>query len=232
MSDKNVASKDESQLAKKSASLLDQAKAKAQSFGTDLAKSATEKASQAVSNVSDKLKTDAANNLLTKAVTFADSNQVAKQASSALSGLADGQVPTVDQVKASVSSIRGAEEAPKDSANGSASKGSQPTSGGDGQNDSGPRAQSSAGAMAASKDDESKPSNRADAKDKRGDKGKTARLAQLSSTAQPFSQTSDSSAPMPGTTAAITSAVVQMLADDQKEDGADPILEFFTSNNN
>lgn len=231
MSEGNVTPKDKSQLAKKSASLLEQAKAKAQGFGTDLATSATEAASQAVSNASDELKTEAVNNLLTKAVTFADSNQVAKQASSALSGLANGQVPTIDQVKASAPSVFETEGDSKDSVNSGASKSSQQTGNGDGQSSPDTQAQSPAGATAARESNEPKASKRADAKDKRGDKGEIAHSAQLSSTAQPFSEASDSPALLPGTTAAITSAVVQMLEDDRKEDDTDPILEFFTSNN-
>lgn len=229
MSDKTNTSKEESLLTKKSASLLDQAKAKAEGFGTDFAKSAIETASQAVSSASDQLKEEAVNNLLTKAVTFADSNQVAKQASSALSGLADGQVPTVDQVKASVSA--GTKGAPTHIASNDTPKVSQSTGGGARQNNPNSQAQSAASVTTTSESSESKVDKHANAKGKRDTKSEVARLAQLSSTAQPFSEALDPSAPLPGTTAAITSAVVQMLADDRKEDDLDPILEFFTSNN-
>lgn len=229
MSDNTGTSQGQSLLAKKSASLLDQAKAKAQSFGTDLAKSAVGAASQAVSGASDELKAEAVNNLLTKAVTFADSNQVAKQASSALSGLADGQVPNVDQVKAQISSV--AEGALKGSAGSDTSKSAQPTGGVTGQDSSGSQAHNAASVTTTSESDKPKTSERAGAKDKQGKKGDAAHSTQLSSTAQPFSEVSDSFSPLPGTTAAITYAVTQMLADDHKQDETDPILEFFTSNN-
>lgn len=268
MSNEVSTSQEQSLLAKKSAQLLEQAKAKVQDLRTDLTSMTVETAGQAISSASGELKAkavnglltkattfadsnqvvkqassvisgltkgkvptadQAVNTLLTKAVTFADSNQVAKQASSVLSGLANGQVPTVDQIKAHISAE--AKGAPEGSTGNDTSKSSQPTRGVARRNDSGFGAQNTASATTTSEGGKPRTGKRANAEDKRLDKSGVVCSTQLSSTAQPFSEASDSSEPFPGTTAAITSAVTQLLAGDQRQDDVDPIIEFFTSNN-
>ena len=232
-----------SALAAKSASLLQNAKAKAQQAGNGITKVAAEIASSAVAEKADEAEKKAENLLLTKAVTFADSNRVAKEASTALSNLANGSVPDSNQVEASASSATGAA-----------------SQGGRGQQDrqesstANPGKKEAEGGGLGSKVKTAVGTLAADVKDKVVEKAgkiagkgdKQAKLVELSSTAQALSDDSDSSAYHPGTTTAIRSAFTKMLGDkrtekdtNNKESSGDAedlstttsLSQFFTPNN-